>query len=345
MRRAVVVCFGLAGMLLSGFLTTACSTNRDEGGDAAAKVKSIAQLPKPVRDTLRLFAPAKAKPGGMEREEEHGLVTWSSEYETNAGDIEITALSDGTLVSIEQESKPAALPREVASAGGKALGGKPKEADHVRLAAYELEDHVQKGTVRERFVDPFGRVLLERLVVESPETTPEAISDLPAPVRATLDHETGGAEPTSLRVEEEWGQTVHAASWHAGDGRREVKILEDGRVLYLELPTGPVPARVAALITEGAGQAEAGAEANEQQAEKPTAESASEGEEKLAEAGGSEKAEGHDRRATSSVGVERVLLDAWEVHGERDGRNAEVLILETGKILNGTDSSSTGDKG
>ncbi len=305
MRKAVVVCFGVAGMLLSGSLTAACSTNRDQWGDPAARVKSIAQLPKPVRDTLRLFAPAKAKPGDMEREEEHGLVTWSSEYETNAGDIEITALSDGTLVSIEQESKPAALPREVASAGEKALGGKPKEADHVRLAAYELEDHVQKGTVRERFVDPFGRILLQRLFVASPEESiPEMVSDLPAPVRATLDHETGGAEPTSLRMEKEWGQTVHAASWHAADGRREVKILEDGRILCLELKTGPVPARVAALISEGAGQAEAEAETNQQQAEKTTVKSASEGEEKLAEAGGSKKAEGHDRRATSSVGVE-----------------------------------------
>lgn len=340
-RRTVLACVGFSGLLVAGLLTTACPEGDGEGGDSAKKVKSIAELPGPVRDTLALFAPAKAKPESMEREEENGVVTWSAEYELDKGDLEVTALSNGTLVSIERESRPSALPREVVDASKEVLGMKPKEADHVRLAVYELEDRPQEGTVRERFVDPFGRIVLQHIHVASPEeSTPEAVADLPAAVRATLDKKTGGAELTGLHVEKEWGRTVHAASWHAADGPREIKILEDGRILYLELTTGPLPAGVAAMIEEGAGYPEAATETNENQAGEATAESSSEGEQELVEEGGSEEAEGHAGHAASSAGVERMLLDAWEVRGNRDGHEVEALILETGKILTGTGSGT-----
>jgi len=339
-RRTVLVCVSILGLLVAGLLTTACPEGDGEGGDSAKKVKSIAELPGPVRSTLAQFAPAQAKPEDLEREEENGVVTWSAEYEMDKGDLEVTALSDGTLVSIERERRPSALPREVVDASEEVLGTRPKEADHVRLAVYEIEDSPEAGTIRERFVDPFGQVVLQRVHKAGPEhDTPETLSDLPDVVRVTLETETGGAKLTGLQMENEWGQTIHAASWNAADGPREVKILENGHVLYLELPTGPLPARVAAMIKKGAGYPEAATETNEEQAEEATAESSSEGEQELAEEGGSEEAEGHAGHAASSAGVERLLLDAWEVRGKRDGRELEVLVLPTGEVVR-TDSEA-----
>ncbi len=334
-RKTILVLVSIVGFLAAGLLTMACPEGDHEGGDNAKRVKSVAELPGPVREALGRYAPAQAKPESMEREEEQGLVTWSAEYETDAGDVEITALSDGTLVSIEHESKPAALPKAVADASRKALGGRPKEADHVQVAVYELEDRPEPGMVRERFVDPFGRVVVERIHKAGPEhDNPEEVSHLPAAVRATLDRETGGAELTGLQTENEWGHTVHAASWQAADGPREIKILENGQVLYTELPTGHVPAAVEKLVEEDAQHPQETAGVNEAEQREETEKASQEPGEEAKKSGMSNKnAEAGEVQGLPAGGVERMLIDAWEVRGKQHGRERELLILSTGEVL------------
>jgi len=345
--KVSILCAVLAGCVGIGIAATACSKDEHGEGDAAVHIKSVAQLPAPIRETLARFGPAKAKPKGMEQEVEHGLATWSAEYHTDGGDIEVTALTDGTLVSVEHESTPDALPRNVMEFAKKTLGARVKGADHVRVAVYELEDSPEPGTVRERFVDPFGKIVVKRVHKAGPDNDiSEAITDLPAAARATLEKETGGAKLTGLHRETEWGYTVHAASWQAADGPREVKILGNGGVVYVELPTGPLPARVAALIQKSSGQTEEAEKADERQAGKATRKPGATGEEETAAAAGhTEGTPEQAERGAASVGVERMLLDAWEVRGKQDGKKVEALILATGEVLSGPEAETPDPRG
>lgn len=335
MFRKVIVLLGMCGILTAGLIAAACNERDGEEGDHATKVRSTEDVPASVRALLARFAPAGAKAEDMEREEEHGLVTWSAEYETAAGDVEITALSDGTLVAVEEESTPSALPPAVAAAARATLDGKIEKADHVRLAVYEIEDAPTPGTVRERFVDPFGRVVFERTHEAAPENDrPEEMTALPVQVRTTIERETGGAEITGLEAGNEWGHTVHAASWDAPDGRRDVKVLDDGQVLYVELPTGPVPSRVAELAEDSGGypeEVDAAEDAREdgEHEEAEHREGTGDAEEKQP----GERAESGEESGRPTAAIERMLLEAWEVRGEQDGSEVELLILPTGEIV------------
>lgn len=334
MRKPAGTIVAIPCVVLTAFFVLACAWGETDRGEDRDSVKSMSETPSLVQATLSRNAPSGAEAEDVEREIEHGLATWSAEYETHGGDLEISVLEDGTLVALERESKPSALPQAVRAAAEHELGGKAKKADHVRIAVYELEDTLDDGTVRERFVDPYGQVLLERRVAAGPDSdTPETVDDLPAVVRSTVERETGGAELTRVQKENEWGNVVHAASWQAADGPREVKVLEDGQVLYTELPTGPLPSRVATLLDmKGSQEGEV------------SEESAEELEEETAEERGETEEEARLTADRESGGPERLLLSVWEVEWKDDGHEVEALVLPTGDILltsSGTESSES----
>lgn len=285
---------------LTALLGIACSRPQVES-DAATPADSV---PGTVRATWTEWAGARSGPSALEHEIEHGLDTWSAEFKGDDGTVEITVLADGTLVALERDVDPDTLPADVAGAAATALGGAPERASHVRLAVYELENRTPSGALRERFVDPFGVILSDRMIdVGSENEAAESLEDLPAAARTAIENAAGGSPITGLARETERGRQVHAASWTAADGPRELKILDDGTVLSLELPTGELPEGVrsltGAVVGDDEGESdESGAEPGE---DEPT--------------------------------VERMLLDGWEVERMSGDAVRSVVVLPTGQTL------------
>ena len=261
--------------------------------------------PQPVQLTWQRLGGSLESAIEVERETEHGLETWSAEFPQADGTAEVSVLADGTLVSIEREVTAEVMPAAVREHAARALGAAPDSVERLRLAVYELEDRDASGTVRERFVDPFGNVLLTRSIDEANQhEVAEKLADLPAAARAAIVQECAGAELTSLAQETEAGHDVHAAAWRTADGPRELKVLGDGTVLSLELPTGALPARVAALVTK----ARAAADDDDDEGDEDAA---------------------HGR----GTAVERMLLDAWEAEVTAGATVRQAIILPTGEIL------------
>ncbi len=239
-----------------GFMTmTGLACSRDASEGASGKSPTALQAPAAVEAAWKAFSGGVLKPGSAEQETEHGLETWSAEFESAEGTLEVTALADGTLVADRTRGRARrSFPGAVRDHASRVLGANPDGVDRVRLAVYELEDRTPSGEVRERYIDPFGIVLMTRRMAAGAEhETPEALDALPPAARAAIEREAAGAVIEGVQKETEAGHGVYAASWRAADGARELKVLDDGTVVSLEIPTGPLPAQVAALVM-GAGK-------------------------------------------------------------------------------------------
>lgn len=174
----------------------------------------------------------------------------------------------------------------------------------------ELEDRPTPGAVRERFVDVFGNLLVTRTIHDGDEVeSPEELAELPEAAHAAITREAGAATIESVAAEQVDGRTVHAASWRGSGGPRELKVLDDGTVLSLELPLGALPPAITSLL----GDDEVAP--------------ADEGEE--------EEEENNDVAETAgrAVDVERMLLDVWEVEASDGDMVRTALIVPTGEIL------------
>ena len=275
---------------------------RHEAPETAAADTTV-QPPAAVEATFAAFGGGARRPGSLERDREHGFEVWSAEFDGPEGGREVTALPDGTLVAIEREVASEDVPTAVRQAAERVLGTAPDELDHTRLAAYEIEDRPSPGTVRERFVDAFGNLLVTRTESDADESeTPEELGDLPPAVRTAIDREAGAVPLESIVAEQADGRTVHAVSWQEADGPRELKLLDDGTVLSLELPLGAVPEAVAAQA----------------------------GDEDLADQEGEVD---DDESAAGVTNLERMLLDVWQVEASDGDMVRTALILPTGEIL------------
>ncbi len=300
--------------LLGGGISACAGKRPADSGPEAADRPTIAEAPAAVQATFGRYAPTGVPAGTVEQETEDDLATWSAEYPGESGIVEVSALADGTLVSVEREVAAADAPAVVRERAAALLGAAATTVDHLRLAVYELEERTASGRVRERFVDPYGRVVLERVLEPGADTeTPVPLTDLPAAVRATMTTAAGGAGLSDVHRETMDGHPVFAASWHAADGAHEVAVLEDGTMLSVELATGPVAARVAALTEKGEGE---------------TGEAAR----------GDEEGDAGEETATAEAnetgtGVERMLLEVWEAKATVGDTVRQVLLLPTGQIL------------
>lgn len=324
MRRKWYIAVIVVGFIGLALPAQGCTGDHEDAGDEGVKaVESAAELSAPLRETFARFAPPDAKQGDIEAETENGLQTFSAEYDSKDGDVEITVLSDGTLVSIEQESKAGLLPGPIAAVAQKVLGAAPAEADQVQLAVYEFEDQLPGGVVRERYVDVFGQTVLEkRFKAGTEQESAVAEEDLPGQVRDAVEAAASGVKVNKLQREIVWGHQVYSVSWRAADGRRELKVLENGALCSLELPTGRLPARVVSIFSEGVGHAaheegllrEEAEEAQNVEAEEP-------------------ENVGDSETTDEPTGVERMLLYGWEIGAKRDGHEVEAIILPTGEVL------------
>jgi hypothetical protein len=291
----------VAAMVLGGIACARDGSEPTEDGGAASAA------PDAVQQTWRTFGGSVDSSSEVEHDTEHGLDIWSAEFADGEGSTEVTALADGTLVSLEREVALELVPEVVRDHAMRVLGVEPDRLERVRLAVYELEDRDVDGVVRERYVDPFGNVLLTRHVDPATENeVTETLDELPAAARAAIERETHGATLGDLQREADGGHEVHAASWQAADGARELKVLNDGTVLSLELPTGALPERVVALV-EGEDRGVAGDDEDDD--------------------------DGSGSRGGGSVGVERMLLDAWEADVAVGETVRQAVVLPTGELL------------
>jgi hypothetical protein len=310
--RWIVALLATAGALTA----VGCAEERTAEAPAPAAAETV---PDAVQQTWKAFGAPLPSSGQVEKETEHGLETWSIEFRGEAGTTEVAALTDGTLVSVEHEVALADVPASVTEQATRVLGAAPDSVERVRLAVDEFENRTAAGAVRERFVDAYGNVLKTRNVDSSDEQeVEESLEELPAAVRTAIEHESQGATLTELEKETEGGVEMHSAAWKATDGHRELKVLADGTVLSLELPTGTLPARVAALVAGGGAVAGQGSST--------TAATAAEDDDREDGAAGETAEHG-------KVDVERLLLEAWEVEVTEGETVRQALLLPTGELL------------
>ncbi len=255
-----------------------------------------------VQATFDAWGDGTQVQGTLEHDSEHGVEVWSAEFDAPDGRREVSALGDGTLVAIEREVAPEKVPRVVREAAVRVLGSQPGEADHTRIVVYEVEDRPVPGKVRERFLDVFGNVLITRDASREAEAA-ESLEDLPAAARDAIASVAGGAAIDSVVAEHDGDRVVHAASWRSPAGPHELKVLDDGTVVSEELPLGRLPDAVTSLLEGGEVTGDDEAETDEA------------GEE------------------AAPTGVERMLLDAWEVEAADGDMVRTAVVLPTGEIL------------
>lgn len=286
----------------------ACARGSGTGSEHGATATAA---PTAVQRTWQSYGGPLAVATDVERDTEHGLETWSAEFTADEGTIEVTALGDGTLVSIEREVATDDAPAAVRDHAVRVLGAAPGSVDRVRLAVYEIEDRSSSGAIRERFVDPFGNVVLTR--VSDPASEREEVAtldELPTSARAAIEREAGDAVVTAVEREMVGDNWVYSGSWQEADGARELKVLADGTVLSLELPTGELPARVVQLIENSAGITVDDGDGEDEAADNDQA-----------------------QRRAADFGVERMLLDAWEAEVAVGDTVRQAVVLPTGELL------------
>ncbi len=204
-------------------------------------------------DTLARFLPADVT--ALEVRRSSSPAIYAFEAQTSRREItgEISRL--GTLLWLAAPQDPADLPvdlREALLAGP--TPGDSLRLERVQLMAYEMGLQ-RPGGEQEHFLDASGRLLFEA------ETGPKAgdmdvsetLEDLDAPVARTLRHYLGDLLPIRIKREVELGTRVHTARWRSGYGEQEVKVLDNGLSLFVELPDDePVPQAVLDRVPSGA---------------------------------------------------------------------------------------------
>ncbi len=155
------------------------------------------------------------------------------------GPLRGEVLLDGTLVWLSREVELSQIPPSIRSILPVSVGSGAALLEQVKLLAYEAERDLPDGSEHERFFDPRRRLLFE--VTKPPELDgdefAEELATLPEGARAVIESYVGDRQLLRLQREIEWGEfPVHAAKWRGPYGVQEVKVFDDGRILFLELP-------------------------------------------------------------------------------------------------------------
>jgi uncharacterized membrane protein YkoI len=122
-----------------------------------------------------------------------------------------------------------------------------------------------------------------------------ALTDIPAPARATIEKNTAGGTIRSIEKEESDGKVIYDVEATVGDKKVEYDVAEDGTVLSSEesVPYATLPPSVQAAAEDYFGSAE-GLEASKELEEGKT---------------------------------------FYEVAGKKDGKTRELKLSDTGEIL------------
>ncbi len=128
------------------------------------------------------------------------------------------------------------------------------EVDYGGMAAWEIEEDLANSE-HEVFVDDLGSVLFEVVKpladkgVEEDKKEILTLAELPEKIQLLLSCMLDGESPTAVLREKEWGRSVLAVKWVGQHGKQEIKMLDDGTLLYLELPAGQsVPEAVRSMM-------------------------------------------------------------------------------------------------
>lgn len=204
-------------------------------------------------DTLARFLPVGASRPRVEPSNTKGIFRFKAESPGQEYSGEITAR--GTLIWLASPAEPDDLPAELRESLVEGSALQNPRLERVQLMAYEVETRRPDGSELERFLDPLGNLLFE--VESAPEPgdgeagddgISERFEDLQAPVARALHRHLGATAPSRLQREVGLGARVLAAEWRSGHGDQEVKVLDSGLTLYVELPEDePIPAEVLRL--------------------------------------------------------------------------------------------------
>ena len=138
-----------AGLLVAG-AATGLAWN-EEG-------MSLKQVPPQVRNALLKLA-GGAKITEVERENEHGVVSYEAEWKVNGREVEAEVTADGTLVELEEEIRPGDVPAAVKAAVAKRFpAGAKLEYEKITMYFYEIEAEID-GSEKEILVSPTGEIL------------------------------------------------------------------------------------------------------------------------------------------------------------------------------------------
>lgn len=220
----------------------------------AKTVKAAYDRPVPaVYDTLARFLPANALNLRLEKSSASGIYRF--EAQSSAGGLKGEVTTRGTFLWLASPAQANDLPRHLRESLLPGTSREQPRIERVHVMAFEIETMEPSGAELERFVDAQGHLLFE--VVNEPETdeldVSENFEDLPAPVAGTILHHVGSRPLTRLQEEVELGSPIHAATWQSGHGEQEVKVLDSGLTLFLELPSDePVPPEVLRQVPDAA---------------------------------------------------------------------------------------------
>lgn len=201
------------------------------------------------------------------------------------------------------------------------------------------------------------------------------LDQVPAAVRATILNEAAGAEIKELERETENGRTIYEAEFLLNGAEVEIKIAPDGTLLAREIEDEddeddlaigqvPQPARAALLRLAGSAQIikaeretengivvyEAAWVANGTRHEAAVTEDGTllETEEIIPATrvpAAVREAIATHFGADAKVVVEMKMIVVYEVEAEIDGEHEELLVLPTGRVIEGPDDDDEGDDG
>lgn len=138
-----------AGLLVAG-AATGLAWDEEE--------MSLSQVPAQVREALLKLA-GGAKITVVERENEHGAVSYEAEWEVNGREAEAEVTADGNLVKLEQEIGVSEVPAAVkATVAKKFPAGTKIEYERITMHFYEIEAEIG-GREKEILVSPTGKIL------------------------------------------------------------------------------------------------------------------------------------------------------------------------------------------
>jgi len=160
---------------------------------------------------------------------------------------------DGSLLYALEDSTLEQVPADLREKASELVGGGDILRQQIWLQAFACEDHLADGTERVRLFDPFGHLLCQFSEVDdqnedegeiedeaTEETAPGVarrleFDDLPEVVRVHLAaHLSAGAMIREVEYEQEWGLPVYTIAFKDRNGRQEIKLREDGEILFRE---------------------------------------------------------------------------------------------------------------
>ncbi len=200
-------------------------------------------------DTLARFLPSDAVVLDVDPTSTDGIHRFEASRPGQTYRGEVTA--EGTLLWLSSPARVSVLPESLRESLLSDSSAPEPRVERVRILAYRVSGAASDGAEIVRFLDARGNALFhfEDLAEAQDGDGVEELSDLAGQVTQTLRPYLGGTPPTRVRQEQELGSTVHAVRWRSRHGEQEVKILESGLTLLLELADDePVPPAVLAQV-------------------------------------------------------------------------------------------------